>query len=138
MRWSDLPINPSHRTLRQFAGLWILVFGGWTVWYWLNGGAAWQVALLAAVVVTVGTIGLVAPPAIRAIFVGWMVLVFPIGWVVSRVLLLGLFVLVMTPVGLVLRLFGRDALNLRRRTGVQSYWKRMSTPSAPGAYFRQY
>jgi len=40
-----------------------------------------------------------------------------LGWVNSRVLLTALFFLVLTPMGLVLRLAGRDPLRLRRREG---------------------
>ena len=66
--------------------------------------------VLAGLALVVGLLGLVAPRLIRPIYVGWMIAAFPIGWVMSHVvqalILYGLF----TPVALVFRLIGRDAL----------------------------
>ena len=50
-----------------------------------------------------------------------------LGWVNSRILLALLFYLVMTPMGLVQRLAGRDALR-RRGPGNVSYWIPRSSP----------
>src|SRR5688572_30877719 len=95
MRWSDLPLNPSPRMLRQFAGLWIVFFGGLAAWRWFALGQPRAATVLAVLAVTIGPLGLLAPSVIRPIFVAWLALAFPIGWVVSRVILLALFGLVM-------------------------------------------
>ena len=44
MQWSDIPFVPSSRTLRQFAGLWIAVFGGFSLKY--PGGCPFAAFLL--------------------------------------------------------------------------------------------
>ena len=49
------------------------------------------------------------------------------------VLFYGLF----TPVALLFRLIGRDALSLRRRAGTASYWKPKPAAPAVRSYFRQ-
>jgi hypothetical protein len=137
MRWSDLPLNPSPRTLRQFAALWILFFGGLAAWHWFgrdNHNTGVGLALLA---VTVGPLGLVAPALIRPVFITWLVLGFPIGWTISRLMLLTLFFGVMLPVGLLFRLRGRDALHLAR-TEHGSRWMPKPVPSDPASYFRPY
>ena len=56
----------------------------------------------------------------RLIYVGWMVLAFPIGWTVSQVMLALMFFGLFTPIGLVFRLIGRDPLQRTRpaRTGI--------------------
>src|SRR5262245_51553273 len=108
MHWSDIPLRPSTRTLRQFAALWLLFFGLLAVWQWLakeNVLLATTFALLAGVI---GPLGLIWPQLLRWIYVGWMIAVFPIGWVVSRVVLAILFYGVFTPIGLAFRLTGRD------------------------------
>ena len=38
MQWSDIPFHPTRTTLRQFAGLWILFFGGLAAWQGLARG----------------------------------------------------------------------------------------------------
>src|SRR4051794_26694700 len=121
MQWSDIPFNPPSRTLRQFAGLWLLFFVGWGCWMgWVGGGSDALVVLAIGVLIAVP--GLLAPRLIRPLFVGWMCLVFPIGWVVSHVLLGFLFYGLFTPLGLFFRLIGRDALALRPRPGQNTYW----------------
>ena len=38
MTWNDIPRNPSTATLRQFAGLWLVFFGGLAIHRgWLRG-----------------------------------------------------------------------------------------------------
>ena len=42
--------------------------------------------------------------------------------VVVRVVLMLLFFLVITPLGLIFRVMGKDALHLKRQVGAKSYW----------------
>ena len=87
MQWSDIPFDPDRKTLRQFAGLWLVVLRRHGP---LAGpGEAGILTLglsLAALALMVGLAGLTRPEWVRSIFVGWMVLAFPIGWTVSQVI----------------------------------------------------
>ncbi|HEX5111192.1 MAG TPA: SxtJ family membrane protein [Vicinamibacterales bacterium] len=138
MRWSDLPLKPSPRTLRQFAGLWIVFFGGLAAWHGLVRGHEQTAIVLALVAATVGPAGLLAPALIRPIFVAWLVIGFPIGWTLTRVFLLAMFFCVMTPVAWVFRLRGRDALHLARPDGQATRWAPKPAPGESASYFRQY
>lgn len=86
--------------------------------------ASWVLALLAVALIAAG---LFAPPAARAFHVVWMRLAHALGWVNSRILLALIFYLVITPVGLMQRLAGRDALR-RRGPGSGSYWIPRASP----------
>jgi hypothetical protein len=137
MQWSDVTAPPSRKMLRQFAGLWLVVFGGLAAWRASQGQAdGWSLALAIGALV-VGGIGLVRPMAIRFIFTGWMIAAFPIGWTISRVVLAATFYALFTPVAFIFRLMGRDALRLRRGDP-QSYWLSQSRPGTPDTYFRQF
>jgi hypothetical protein len=138
MRWPDVPWNPPQRQLRQFAGLWLLFFGGLGCWQELVRDNTVAALLLAILALTVGPLGLWKPQAVRPIFVGWMILAFPIGWVVSHVVLAFIFYAVFTPVGLLFRLIGRDALQLRRRPELESYWLPKPAAADVRDYFRQF
>ncbi len=85
MRWSDIQFDPPRKTLRQFAGLWLVFFGGMALWQALVRGRNWTGAVLAVLALTIGPLGLARPEWMRWIYVGWMVLAFPIGWTVSQV-----------------------------------------------------
>src|SRR5215470_13016087 len=122
MQWSDLPLKASEKMLRQFAALWIVFLGGAAAWRWLALGEPRAAIVLAVLAVTIGPLGLLAPSLIRPIWVAWLVVAFPIGWVVSRVVLVVLFLFVITPVALVFRLRGRDLLQLRRPSERSTYW----------------
>jgi len=138
MRWSDLPLHPNRRTLRQFGGLCVVFFGIIALRSWLanpDGRLPIAMGILAA---AGGVLGLLAPSALRPVFVGSLVLAFPIGWVVSRVILVLMFGLVMVPLGLLFRLMGRDVLGLRRRADGATYWMAKPAPSDLKSYFRQF
>jgi hypothetical protein len=57
------------------------------------------------------------------VFVGWLMAVFPIGFLVSRVVLAVLFYGCFTPLGICFRLLGRDALGLKRAPADGTYWR---------------
>jgi hypothetical protein len=124
--------------LRQFAGLWLLFFGGLALWHGLVRGNLLAGLLLAAAALGLGSLGLVKPRAVRLVFVGWMVVAFPVGWAVSHVVLGLAFYGVFTPVGLVFRLVGRDALGRRRHPAQESYWAPKPAASGAASYFRQF
>jgi hypothetical protein len=124
--------------LRQFAGLWLAFFGGLAAWQGIARGRIGLAAGLAVLALVVGGLGLVRPALIRPIFVGWMVLAFPIGWAVSLVLLGLVYYGLFLPIGLVFRLAGRDALQLRPRTDAATYWTPHAAPADVRRYFRQF
>lgn len=136
MQWSDVTRAQTPKTLRQFGLLGLVFFGGWAAWRMAQGRADGVAAGLAAVGLAFGLVGAVAPRALRPVFTAWMVAAFPIGFVVSRVLLAALYFLLFTPVALVFRLMGRDVLRLRR-SGAASYWTPKPGSVDPASYFRQ-
>lgn len=80
----------------------------------------------------------VLPPLRKWIFVGWMAAVFPIGWVISHVLLAVVFYLVVFPIGMLMRMFKYDALSRRFDREKESYWIERERNDDPRKYFRQY
>jgi hypothetical protein len=126
MNWSDIDFRPSPRKLRQFAAIWIVVFALLA----LRGSHA--LALIAAI----GVIGLLLPIVMRPLFVAASVVAFPIGWVVSRVLLAIIFYVIFTPVAMLFRIVRRDPLRLRKPDS-QTYWLAKESAGTE-RYFRQF
>ena len=79
-----------------------------------------------------------APPVRKPLYLGWMYAAFPVGWVMSHVVLGLVFYLVFTPVGLLMRLFGRDPMQRRFRREAESYWQEHDPHRKPERYFRQF
>ena len=83
--------------------------------------------------------GLVAPRALKYIYIVWMSLAIVLGFVVPGILLTLFFFLVITPVGWVARCFGNDFLSLKLNRPAASYWiPRERKPKAPADYERQF
>ncbi len=67
--------------------------------------------------------GLILPAALGPVHAAWMKLSAVMGWFMSRVILLILFYLVLTPTSLLLRLFGKDILSVEfKQSPSESYW----------------
>jgi len=67
-------------------------------------------------------LGLVLPVLLKPIQKIWMVLAILMGWFMTRIILIILFYLIVTPIGLLARLFGKDFLNTKFNRNLDSYW----------------
>ncbi len=67
-------------------------------------------------------LGTLAPPLVKPLYYAWMTMALALGYVMTRVLLTIFFFVVLTPVALVFRLIGRDALHRKLDRDAQSYW----------------
>ena len=132
------PFRPTERMLRQFAAMWIVFFGGIAAWQQFVLHRPTLALVLAVLAGTVGPLGIAWPRAIKPVFVGWMALAYPIGWVVSRIVLGSIFYLLFTPVSWAFRLIGRDALELKSRPTATTYWHSWPKASDKSTYLRQF
>jgi hypothetical protein len=138
--------NPPARTLRQFGFIAFFAFG---LLAWLaqreammfRAGLGSAREAVAWALLGLGTLSLVFsllwPRANRLLFVGLSLLAYPIGFVLSHVLLALLFFGLLTPLGMLLKLIGKDTLT-RRRVGADSYWLNVRRERKVADYFRQY
>ena len=69
----------------------------------------------------------------------WMTLAVLLGWLMTRIILIVLFYLVVTPIGLLARVCGKDFLNRDFDRKVNSYWiPRKTIPFDRKSYERQF
>ena len=95
-------------------------------------GAVWGVG-------AVLTAGYYTSPGLRRpLYVGMSLASYPIGWLVSHVVLLVVYLFVVTPVSLLLRVLGHDAMHRRFDSSTQSYWVPHRPPDHPRRYFQQF
>jgi Saxitoxin biosynthesis operon protein SxtJ len=131
--------DPTPRQIRQFATLWlsgfcfllaglaVVRYGSWTAAVVLAGCGAASIAL-----------GIARPAWMRLVMLAWMWAAFPIGWIVSHVLVAVVYYLVVTPVGLAMRALGRDPLSRRFDPAAESYWVPRRQEADRRRYFRQF
>lgn len=130
--------NPSRRGLAWFGAMLLAFFGMVGVLVRRASGSPsaaiyiWGAAVLA--VVTYYAV----PRLQRFVYLSWMYAAYPIGWVVSHVLLGIIYFGVFTPVGLVMRALGHDPMERRFDRQAASYWIKRESVSDPRRYFRQF
>jgi hypothetical protein len=77
-------------------------------------------------------------PLRRPLYVGWMYAAFPIGWVVSHIVMAVAYYVVVTPIGLLHRAVKPDPLGRRFRPELPTYWVEHRPDALPPRYFRQF
>ena len=78
------------------------------------------------------------PEAGRRLYVGWMRAAEPLGFTFSHLVLAAVYYGVLTPIGLVLRLAGRDPLRRRFDRQATTYWIERPTVPDPTRPFKQF
>jgi hypothetical protein len=131
--------NPSRRELRQFAGIWFPLFclvAAGLVYASTSSTAA--AGSLAAGGLLVGVTGLKRPAFMLPIYLGWMYAAFPIGWMISHLVLGTVFYLLVTPIGLAMRVTGYNPMARRFPSPESTHWVTCDRPSSKRYYLRQY
>ena len=101
-----------------------------------SGAVTWWLIGPAVLFVTLGLLVPVWLAPVRAV---WMKLAAVLGYVNSRILLTILFIVLIVPTALVLRVLGRQPIRLRFRDGAVSYWRgRRPEEFAAGRMERQF
>ena len=85
-------------------------------------------------------IGWIAPGFMRVVYLGMSYLAWPIGFVISHVILAVVYYLLFTPVGLIMRLLRYDPMARGFDRRAASHWHEREQPEQidPGRYFRQF
>ena len=119
---------PSKKQLREFGLLIGIVFP--VVFGWLFPSLRGHALPLWPFVIGIPSLvlGLLAPQVLVWPYRGWMALGHGLGWVNSHLILGAVFLLVLQPIALVMRLTGYDPLR-RRRAGASSYREVRQHPS---------
>jgi Saxitoxin biosynthesis operon protein SxtJ len=143
----EMNLRPDARTLRQFGWIALAGFGllalmasqGWLVFHYLAEGTRGSVAMVLGALAAVSALfSLVFPKANWPIYVGLTVLAFPIGFVLSYVIMATLFYVVIAPIGFLLRLFGQDPMDRRLLPAAKTYWIDARPERPRESYFKQF
>jgi len=143
----EINFKPDERTLRQFGFIALFGFGlfgllAWQEWLLFAGGLGSMREPIAYGFFGLGVLSmllsLVAPKANWPIYVGLSILAFPIGFVLSYVIMGILFFLIIAPIALLLKALGKDPMHRKYDRAVTSYWQKLETQRDPESYFRQF
>ena len=143
----EIDWKPDDTKLRQFGFIAFAGFSGMAAlaWFRLLAFAALSEETRPVVAVVLGGVGasallfsLVAPRANRPIYLLLSAIALPIGFVLSHVILAFLFYAMITPLGLLFRIIGRDPLERSHDPQATTYWVEPRPRRGKDSYFRQF
>jgi len=128
--------NSSVPSLRRFGFTLTAMFAllG-TLFTWRHRMAGRPLTALALLFLLVSIFG---PSLLRFVHRPWMILAHLLGSIASKIILTLAFFLVVTPIGLLQRLFGKQPLDLRFKDNEPSYWRARSGNPAAADYEKQF
>jgi hypothetical protein len=130
-------LKTGERELRKFGWLVGGVFAVLGLLMWMRHKPLYPYFITPGLVLVIA--GLLVPKALKWIYVAWMSLAIVLGHVMSIVILTVFYFLVITPMGLVARLVGRDFLSLKLDRQASSYWiRRDPVPKTAAEYEQQF
>ena len=130
--------NPSRKDLLWFGLLLPVFFAIVGVLVWRRTGSLTSGWVLWAAGGSLSALFAVWPASRRRIYLGWMYAVYPIGWTLSHLLLGVVYFVIMTPIGLALRVLGRDPLERSFDRTATTYWVRHTPVQRIERYVRQF
>ena len=113
-------IKSEKSDLRKFGitiGVILLIIAGFLFW---KEKESFQILFTFGVAFCI--LGIVIPFILKPIYWVWMIFATILGWIMTRVILSLLFYIIFTPIGLILRFFGKQFLELRWDKSKESYW----------------
>ena len=134
----EINMNPPRAQLASFGRLWAPLFA------MVISTMFWDVGLFPGCTISlsagllIALVGWVRPEWLKPLFVFLMLVTFPIGIVVGFVLMGFVYYLCIMPIGIILRLLGRDPLIKVFDRDTESYWIKRSDTIPVAQYFKQF
>ena len=129
-------IKTDKEQIRQFGiiiGVVLLIIAATIFWTGIQG--EWMYFTLGFFFIAIAA---AFPNALRLFYVLWMSFAIVLGWLMSRLILLLLYYLVLSPIGLISRLIGKSFLELKIDLSKKSYWNSIENKKSTKDYERQF
>ena len=135
----EIDYNPSRKKLRDFglAALVASIILSLVLYFFKHVAIHWVLIILITGVF-VFIVSLVSSKLTRLIYLGFTFLTFPIGYVFSYIIMGIFYFLIVTPVGFIFKLMGKDPLHRKYEPAAKSYWIKRQSPDKLERYFRQF
>ena len=135
----SLNLKPSKKQLRDFGDIALCmcnVIGGLLLCLdKLSAGGFFVFCLIGVIIYVSSRISTIL---VRPIYKGMILVTFPIGYVISHVVMGLFYYIVVTGVAFVFKLLGRDLLSRKYNTQAKTYWLKYTKKRTSEDYFRQF
>jgi len=106
----------------------LALFSSMLRWRHILPAAAWGIVL--GLLTTLAAAAAVQPAWFRGYYRFSTKLGFQISKIAGYVILTLFFFIIITPIGLIMRILGKDPLRMRRQAGAESYWSKVRGKSS--------
>ena len=130
-------LETSDKSIRKFGAVIAVGFGLIGTFIYLGTNNLdpaqwlWGIGLLFLI------LGFILPSVVKPFYRLWMLIAYLLGGFVSRIILTLLFYFVLTPIGLVLRLLGKDLLSKSASSSQESYWVKKDLSNIANDQYRK-
>ena len=105
---------------RSFGVLFFVVFLALAFWPMLNNGAPNYYLILLSLIFLI--LGLVNSKILSPLNKGWIKFGEILGKIIAPIVMAMVYFLILTPISLLVRLFGKDLIEMKFNNNVKSYW----------------
>ena len=123
--WHEIKaVDTSKKALRSFGWVvgGVLLIIAAVVWWRNDFTLTTAASVLGGLGAALTVLGLTVPMILKPVYRVWMALAVVLGFIMTRVILTVVYYLIMTPIGLIMRLLGKDPLHRRIDPNAASYW----------------
>jgi hypothetical protein len=139
MSFVEINWHPKQKQLQSFGKIALIATAVISLLLYVLKGTAIQWALIIfAVGLIIFLSSVISLRLTSWIYVVLTAVTFPIGLVVSFMLLATFYFLLLTPLGLLFRLTGRDVLGRKFDPSAESYWQQRKPPESAERYYHQF
>jgi hypothetical protein len=134
LNWIKNEIPTDSKTVWKFGFILAGILGVLGLIAFLRGHDQYRIEWPMAVLVLL--INFFAFPVLVSMYRFWMLIAEGISWILLRLILGVFYYLILSPVGITMRLFGRDVLEETIDRNTSSYWKKRSRKPSREQYER--
>ena len=129
-------LDPQRKDLRQFGWVFGAALAALSGLAWYKDSPAFPYLLGAGALIAL--VGTVLPPALRYIYFIWMTIGIILGTIMTALILTVVFIVAIIPIGLVMKIIGRDPMHRQLDREAPTYWISREPPSADKSHYLRY
>ncbi len=135
----EIDFNPDRKKLRDFGIVAIIASIALSLFlYFFKHFAIHWILIIIGAGLFIFLSSLISLKLTRIIYLGLTFLTYPIGYVLSYLVMGIFYFLIITPVGFIFKLAGKDPLQRKFDYAAKSYWLKRQPPDKLDRYFHQF
>ena len=115
------------KSARKFAALISLVLIALALYFYWKDFSSISINIILVILILLFISALFFPKTLKVFYKEWMRFALILGWVVSRIILISIFYFILSPTGLIAKIFNKKFLKIKQEKHTQTYWQKKET-----------